>query len=498
MGNQIKSKQPSSNWNVLANPIHEASFKDWLERKNSIYFFTGGRGSGKSELMYTMQEALLRGANGYPSKILVIRMIKKKGEETLFNKMHEIVTKRVGGIFEKEAMSRGEMRVVCPALGGGKMVHTILVEGLRSDMSNAEKFKGLSGYTDIFIDELKEDRNPRMFRQLLTTIDRGFQDEATGIWVKPVLVACFNTPERNHWINKNWYDLEPSEVAGYDILKAKTGLIGDPEMGDLTFEDIGFHHNFSTIFDNQIFKDLTIKNAGEKRWKQTLYLNYTGFKETDPYTYYTETLGLVASGRSGRIFTDWKKIKFKEWEEISGDLFYGVDFGYAEDETTLTAIKWVKKDESKEELRDKLYIHTLVYERKLLNFQFARKITELVPNYNLVDIYSDQNPSAIDEIKGYGINIKRASKGAGSRSQQVSFLTQFEVYYTEESNWRINGEWRGIDNEIENYFWIKNSKEMTEPSNGNDHIIDGIRYACYNRIQNKSFISKFADVFWGS
>jgi hypothetical protein len=104
--------------------------------------------------------------------------------------------------------------------------------------------------------------------------------------------------------------------------------------------------------EHQIFKDLTIKNAGEKRWKQTLYLNYTGFKETDPYTYYTETLGLVASGRSGRIFTDWKKIKFQEWEEISGDLFYGVDFGYADDETTLTAIKWVKKDEKKESVNE--------------------------------------------------------------------------------------------------------------------------------------------------
>lgn len=485
-----KPKTTKTIWSPMVNPIHHPVFVDFQNKNHSIYFLLGGRGAGKSELMYLMIEALLRGDTGHSCKILVIRTTKDSAGKSIFSKVYDIITKNLKinlddkKSFVKQSRERGELIVNYNGLR-----HTIILESFFASKDTAEKLKGYSQVSHIFVDELKENPTSEMFDQLLTTIKRGYIDPQTGIFVKPIAVCSSNVPEKNHWLRKDWYDLEPSQIDGFFKLIPKTGNI---EGQDLTYEDIGVMHSFSTIYDNYLFKDNVIKYGGEKEWKQTLYLGYERYKTTDLYKYYTETLGLVASGRSGRIFTDWKKISYDEWQQITGDLFYGVDFGYANDETTVTAIKYIPRTE--EENRDKLYIHNIIYEKKLLTSALASKIVNLIPSYKSVDIYTDQKPEAVAELKDYNINVKSAKKGNGSRVVQVNFLSQFEVFYTNESNYRQpDGQWKGLDNEIENYFWLETKSGGTEPSDGNDHILDGIRYAVFNRLHrnNQSIFDKF-------
>ncbi|MBA7692720.1 hypothetical protein ES703_101287 [subsurface metagenome] len=109
----------------------------------------------------------------------------------------------------------------------------------------------------------------------------------------------------------------------------------------------------------------------------------------------------------------------------SGDKFYGLDFGYSNDPTALTAHVIIG---------DSLYSWELIYEKGLTNDAIAYRMGELGVEKHLDEIFADSaEPKSIEEIYQHGFNIKGAPKGPGSVEYGHQKVRQYKQFWTKDS-----------------------------------------------------------------
>lgn len=162
----------------------------------------------------------------------------------------------------------------------------------------------------------------------------------------------------------------------------------------------------------------------------------------------------------GRIYKGWEQV-----DEIPHNaklLRYGLDFGYTNDPTAIASIHYL----------DGAYLlHEEVYQFGLSN----REIYDVFNNLPRALVIADSaEPKSIDEIKGYGLNIVGAPKGAGSVSQGIQYVQDQKILVTKTST--------NLLREYRNYLWQtdKNGKILNVPTSVNDHLMDAIRYGMNN------------------
>jgi len=192
-------------------------------------------------------------------------------------------------------------------------------------------------------------------------------------------------------------------------------------------------------------------------------------KERDPdyWRVYGEGKRAVFSER--QIFPNWKQIpkdNFPEFDEI----FYGLDFGYAQDPTAIVQIAKVK---------DRLYLHEVCYKKGMTN----RDIAEFIKGngYDQDLFYCDSaEPKSIEELRQMDILAKGAVKGTGSINAGISLLKEFEVFYSFES--------KNLHNEFQFYFWeqLKDGTIINKPIDKQNHLMDAIRYGVYSKYKNRN------------
>lgn len=151
----------------------------------------------------------------------------------------------------------------------------------------------------------------------------------------------------------------------------------------------------------------------------------------------------------------------KDW---SGP-YYGADWGFSKDPTTLVEC-WVYEDS--------LYI-TREYvgygvDIDMLPGEFKRAIPESAKHVILADSSAPANISYFNR-NGFP-RMKKAKKGKGSVKEGITRIRGFKAVY-------IAKECVETISEFRLYAWKidKNGKITDEPLPGNDHLIDGIRYA---------------------
>jgi len=169
----------------------------------------------------------------------------------------------------------------------------------------------------------------------------------------------------------------------------------------------------------------------------------------------------------GRIFTGWHL----DMEEIPPEARlerYGLDFGYTNDPTAIVAIyKW-----------NNSYI---LDEQTYLTGLQNKPIADILMNIPRALVIADSSePKSIDEIRGYGINIIGATKGAGSIRQGIDYVQSQNIFVTKRST--------NIVKEYRNYLWMtdKNGKSINEPQDFLNHTMDAIRYGL-DTFQPKAF-----------
>lgn len=234
----------------------------------------------------------------------------------------------------------------------------------------------------------------------------------------------FNPDDEDIWINTQLEQKRALEMNDVDVIK-------------------------STYKDNPFLSEGLIKEIE--------YL-----KETDPASW--QIYGLGEYGKlTGLIF-----------QHTTGDvpegadlIAYGLDFGYSNHPTAMTAV--YRKDEE-------LYFDELIYEKGLTNQDISSRMEALQIDRNKEIIADSAEPKSIEEIYRLGWNIKPAKKGADSIKNSIDVLKRFSLTITERS-FNIRKEFRG-------YKWAedKNGNLLKVPVDFNNHAIDGIRYVGLNKL----------------
>lgn len=224
-----------------------------------------------------------------------------------------------------------------------------------------------------------------------------------------------------------WLDWNPTEEFWF-----YTEMLGKRE--DIDFLTL-------TYLDNEALDDTTRNeiesHRNNKNWWTVYGLGQLGEIET-------------------RIYKGWQII-----DEVPHEArleYYGVDYGYTNDPTAITAIYYYNGG----------YIFDqIAYQKGLSNKQIA----DIILGQKTAPVVPDSaEPKSNDELVLYGLTVIPATKGQGSVLHGIQFVQGQSCSVTKRS---VN-----IIKEYRNYVWItdKDGKIINEPDHTWSHSMDSIRY----------------------
>lgn len=159
---------------------------------------------------------------------------------------------------------------------------------------------------------------------------------------------------------------------------------------------------------------------------------------------------------------------YSGWEETDKDTIhkgilkrYGLDFGFSNDETAMVAIY---------ELEDgKIGIEEILFKKGMLGSQYPEILADKNVDRNILIVADSARPEIIAEIKDKGFRIIGADKNPGSVKRGIDRVSQKQICYVGDN----------LKKEYLSYAWRKKrgGEILDEPQDGNDHLLDALRYA---------------------
>ena len=203
-----------------------------------------------------------------------------------------------------------------------------------------------------------------------------------------------------------------------------------------------------TYKDNEAL-DLSIIKEIEKAKEKALTSSY--------WQNWWSVYGLGQIGSlQGIVFENWKQC-----DDIPKDaefIAYGMDWGFTNDPTTLTAVY---------RYNSALYLKELIYETGLTNSDIIKRLKELnVTPYQMI-VADSAEPKSIEDLRRAGFRIEGAKKGADSIRNSIDTLLQYELHITKDS---IN-----FIKEARNYKWAtdKEGNKLNVPIDSFNHCFVG-------------------------
>lgn len=167
---------------------------------------------------------------------------------------------------------------------------------------------------------------------------------------------------------------------------------------------------------------------------------------------------------------------------------WGIDYGYTNDKTAIVKMGVIGRQRYFQECcylsgreMEELAMGTVSIPGYIKNVFMQNGWSHSQP------IYSEHDPEMILQLRKIGLPVKQAKKGPGSKVAGIAKLREYECFYLGTN----------FEKEIVNYKYISvidlvSSREVltNEPSDGNDHLCDAAKYACYtDSFVNKSNLS---------
>ncbi len=170
-------------------------------------------------------------------------------------------------------------------------------------------------------------------------------------------------------------------------------------------------------------------------------------------------LGQIGS-LEGNIYGGWRKATEDDYKNAKL-IRYGLDFGFSNDETGMVAI-YEKED-------GELIIEQKLYQTGILGSQYGDKLRGIGIDPNVLIVADSARPEIIAEIKAQGFRIIGADKNAGSVLRGIDRVKQHQIAY----------DGKDLEREYLSYQWRtkRTGEVLDEPQDGNDHLMDALRYA---------------------
>lgn len=382
-------------------------FDSLFDYDHFVEVWYGGASSGKSHGV--VQKVVLKalGKWKHPRKVLWLRKVDRIIKDSIFTDVLDCLS--TWRILPLCKVNKSDRTITLP--NGA----TFLFKG----MDDPEKIKSIKGLSDVVMEEASE-FNQDDYTQLTLRLREPKHK-------KRQLFCMFNPVSKLNWTYKQWFD---------------DGVVVDPKR-------VVIHQ--STYKDNRFLDEDNIRTI-------------ENLKITNPAYYKIYTLGEFAT-LDKLVFPTFEKRRLNLATLRGLPSFFGLDFGYTNDET---AFMHVKVDQD----RKIIYVVEEYAKQGMLNSDIAQIIKQM--GYAKEIITADAaEPKSIDEIKRDGIyRIRPAKKGKDSIIQGIGFMQQYRIVVDDRCVKTIE--------ELENYTYKKDrqSGEYTnEPVDAYNHEIDAIRYA---------------------
>lgn len=358
---------------------------------------TGGRGSAKSYSITTYFTLLLHTETNHT--ILFTRYTKASTDASIISEMiHKI---SILGLESEFEITNDE---IVNKATGSKMIF----RGLQiSNKDQSANLKSLQGVTIWCMDEAEELRSEEVF----DTIDYSIRSN-----LRPnKIIMILNPSTKEHFIYTKFFQ-DNGVPEGFNGTK-----------NGITFIHTSYLDNLKHLPDSYIqgFEALKIKN---------------------PAKYLHKVLGGWLNKAEGVIFNNWTIGDFSDQLEYG----YGVDFGFSNDPSTLTKVAIDKKNKI-------IYIDEKLYEPGLTTSELGERFRNECSNKQI--IADNSEPRLIEELKRMTLNIKACIKGAGSVSEGITLMQDYQIIITPSST--------NLLKEFNNYVW--NDKKSGTPVDMYNH-----------------------------
>lgn len=203
------------------------------------------------------------------------------------------------------------------------------------------------------------------------------------------------------------------------------------------------------------------------KWLGKPFLDDAEFlKETNPLAYENEYMG-VANGSGGAVF-DNVKIREITDEEIShfDNILNGVDWGWYPDLFAFCRVQYQPAQHT-------LYIWQEYTCNKQKNLDTANKLKELGITANDILTCDSAENKSVEDYREYGLLARGAKKGPGSREYSYKWLQSLRAIVID------NKRCPEAAQEFLNYEYErdKEGNVISGYPDGNDHVIDAVRYS---------------------
>ena len=182
-----------------------------------------------------------------------------------------------------------------------------------------------------------------------------------------------------------------------------------------------------------------------------------GEKPSNWWTVYGE--GQIGS-LEGNVYQGWRKIAEADEKAPRRLIRYGLDFGF-NDQTAMVAIEETETGQT--------IITQLIYESGLRSDQYPEALKRAGVDSTILIVADAARPEIIATIREAGYRIIPADKNAGSVMRGIDRVQQRQIIY----------DGKDLEREYLSYAWRKtrSGETLNEPQDGNDHLMDALRYA---------------------
>lgn len=380
----------------------------------------GGRGSGKSVAVNT---SLCDRTYDDGYNTLFTRYTMTSAEISIIPEFTDkLEMLGIGGDFKVRSSE------ITNLASGGKIIFRGL---LTSSGNQVAKLKSISKVKRWILDEAQELTD----KDLFDTIDFSIREKNAA----NNLTMVFNAPDIHHWMYREFYSGIPEGFNG----------VRD-----------GVRYIDTTYLDNYDNLDSTFIARAEK------------MKAVDYEKYCNVFLGHWAALSEGIIYRNWKEMSPFDYP-ASLPVWYGVDWGYANDPTAVIRLCYDPGSKT-------VFALEVCYLKGLLIGDIGRIIRQdMLASGASPDAFIYCDPARPEHIAELRVNHDLMAVPAVNKNKpgRIEYLKYFNVRYVGDN----------IRKEVETYSWKQDPKDsshyLNEPMDGNDHAMDAINYGAVTHLR---------------
>ena len=396
--------------------IHESHIPLWERTDWRYAILCGGRGNGRSgsASRYAVSQLLskeyTRGA--------IMRATREDIRASCWGEIQDRL--REQGIVSQFHVTENDMYIE-------RGQNSLRAHGFRaSSGSLTARLKSLAGYNLVWIEEAEE-----IGEDEFRTLD----DTLRTVKGRIRIVLTLNTPPKNHWLLKKWFNLEPSGQAGFYIPKLKS------EVKDV------------------IYLPGTWKENEPNLDKATIQ-RYQDYKQTNPAYYYQVIEGLSPEEVRGKIYSGWHLID--AIPQGARLVKFGLDWGWYPDPLSVIALYYY----------DGGYVVDEVIHGTNLEDEIVANAIKGIPGWKETYVVCGADePKSIELLRKYQIRAEPTDNRKGSVNYRIKATSAKRVSVTR----RSENVWKGY----EVYRWAedRDGNPKNEPDHEGSDSMDAVSYA---------------------